>query len=119
MTCSKTIELIDEITLHNKHSVYRDGNNFRVVTQKKEGVEYTKILPSENVKRLLQLCQGKTITKDQATILFNSNCDNLDLPYSYGHKLKYYVQDMLLVLVAMGKATVNKKGRAYLYHVVK
>ena len=117
--CSKTIELIKEITLRNKHFVYRDGDDFRVVSVKERGVEYTTIIPSENKERLMQLCQGKTVTKDRATILFGANCDNLDLPYTYGHNLKFYVQAMLLVLVATGKATMNKKGTGYLYHVGK
>ncbi|OHB79962.1 MAG: hypothetical protein A2Z25_08340 [Planctomycetes bacterium RBG_16_55_9] len=119
MMCPKTIELIKEITLRNKHYIYRDGDNFRAVSVKKQGVEYVNIIPSENIQILNQLCQDKTVTKDKATIFFGANCDNLDLPYTYGHKLKYYVQDMLLILVAIGKATINKKGRGYLYHVSK
>jgi len=115
--CSETVEFLKEITLRNNHRVYSSDEDFRVVSVKERGVEYTRIIPSENIERLIQLCKGKTVTVKQAAILFGANCDDLDLPYTYGHKFEYYVQDMLLVLVANGKAKIDKKSRSYIYHI--
>jgi hypothetical protein len=40
-----------------------------------------------------------------------------NLPYHYGHQLGYYAQDVLLILVALDKATMTKEGRRYIYTV--
>ena len=114
---SKTLDFLQEITLRNKHIVYRDKDNFRVAQIKESGEEHAHSILSENIERLMQLCHGKTMTVQQANALFGANCSDLDLPYTYGYKLRYYVQDMLLILVATGKATMSKKGKAYIYHV--
>jgi hypothetical protein len=115
--CSKAMELLQEIKLRNKHLVYTDGHDFRVVSVKEQGVEHTRVIPSENIERLAELSHGKTLTPPQATMLFGAYCSDLDLPYTFGHQLKYYVQDMLLVLVATERAKMSKEGRGYVYHV--
>ncbi len=111
------MELLGEITLRNKHRIYGDGQGFRVVSCKEYGIEHVQVIPSQNIDRLMELSHGRTVTAPQAASLFGACCGDLDLPYTYGYKLQYYVQEMLLVLVATGKATMSKKGRRYVYHI--
>jgi hypothetical protein len=39
------------------------------------------------------------------------------LAYTYGDKVRYSAQAVLLVLVASGRASVKKVGRAYEYRI--
>lgn len=117
--CSRTMELLKEIKLRNKHVVYGDGQDFRVVSSKERGIEHAQSIPSQNVERLAQLARGMIVTVPQAVSLFSAYCSDLDLPYTHGYKFQYHVQEMLLVLVATGRATMSKKGRGYVYHIAE
>jgi hypothetical protein len=39
------------------------------------------------------------------------------LTYAYGDKVRYSTQAVLLVLVALGRASVEKDGRSYVYQI--
>jgi hypothetical protein len=39
------------------------------------------------------------------------------LSYTYGDQVRYSAQNVLLVLVALGRASVDKDGRSYVYYV--
>jgi hypothetical protein len=43
--------------------------------------------------------------------------ERFKLPYTYGNRLKYSGPYMLLAAVALGRATVTKEGRSYVYSI--
>lgn len=60
---------------------------------------------------------GRRVTAEQASEVLELVAERLKLPYTYGGKLRYSAQHVLLVLVALGYARVNKEGRSYVYSV--
>jgi hypothetical protein len=43
--------------------------------------------------------------------------ERFNMPYTYGNRLRYSGQYVLLAAVAVGRATVTKEGRSYVYSI--
>jgi len=108
---------IASVTIRNMRRVYSDGTTFIVAHIDSRGVEHTYGLPSPAVDRLYALTQGETLTKDEAADRLEPFADQLHLTYQYGWKLSFLVLEMLVVLVALGKATIAKRGNSYYFAV--
>lgn len=61
--------------------------------------------------------RGQRVDAAGAARVLGPKAESLKLPYTYGDKLRYSAQHVLLVLVALGEATVVKEGRTYIYSV--
>jgi hypothetical protein len=46
-----------------------------------------------------------------------SAAERFNMPYTYGNRLRYSGQYVLLAAVAVGRATVTKEGRSYVYSI--
>ncbi len=110
-------EYLREFTLRTKHLVYKDGDNYRVVSVDKHGTEHGQIISSRAINRLRLQYKGKTVTKKQAASFLGPIANKLGLPFTYGYKLGYYAQAMLLVLAATDRAKFEKVGKEYKYYV--
>lgn len=108
---------IATIQLRNEHRVYKraDGNYF-VESEDRHGAHHGQDVSSDVVDWLALNLAGAITNSERAADLLEWSAD-LDLPYTYGHKLRYFAQDVLLVLVATGRATMAQEGRGFTYRI--
>ena len=61
--------------------------------------------------------QGRRTTAEQAGRTIATKAESSGSSYTYGDRLRYSAQNVLVVLVALGAATVTKEGRTYVYAI--
>jgi hypothetical protein len=105
------------VTLRNERHIYEEGNAYYVEETDKHGRVYKEAIPGQAVAFLRETLGGTTATVEDALEALEPVAGTLGLPYTYGHKLKFYAQNVLLVLVAKGEADVEQQGRAYHYTI--
>lgn len=110
-------EFIGEVQLRNLHRVYREEENYRVDGIGTRQQIYSKQIKSDVAEYLCSKLIGHKVTSAEAADVLRSVVEQFNLPYNYGHNLSYYAQEVLVVLVALGKAGVKKEGRGYLYTI--
>jgi hypothetical protein len=112
-------EFIGEVDLRNCHRVYREGADYRVdqVNESREQVVYSYTIPAEAVKYLCSQLKGRRVTKKEGAAVLKPVANRFNLPFNDDWKLDYYAQEVLVVLVALGQAWVNKEGRGYFYTI--
>ena len=113
------IKFIGQVELRNSRLVYYLEDYYRVeqVNPRKEQKRYSDDIPDQAVEYLYNQLKGRKVTPEDASTVLQPVAKNLNLPYTYGHKLDYYAQEALVVLVALGKASLTKEGRAYFYTI--
>lgn len=74
-------------------------------------------IPAPAVEYLQAALEGRLVGVEEAASALELVAKQLNLSYTYGYKLNFYAQQVLLVLVALGKANVSKEGRGYQYRV--
>ncbi|MEG4319879.1 MULTISPECIES: hypothetical protein [unclassified Microcoleus] len=113
------IKFIGQVELRNSRRVYYLEDFYRVeqVNPNREQVTYSYDIPDKAVEYLYNQLKGRKVrTKDASTVL-KPVANELNLPYSDSHQLDYYAQEVLVVLVALGKASLSKEGRGYFYTI--
>ena len=110
-------EFIKTIEMRNRRDIYKEGDEFLILQTDKKGREYKSSIPSFVVDYLFAQLKGKRIIREDAQEILETKAAEFNLPYHYGHQLGYYAQDVLLVLVALDKATITREGRRYIYTV--
>ena len=110
-------DLLDIINLRNVYRIYAEGEDYRVVQQDKHGDEHSRTIPSNVVDYVQKEFMGSRISAEEASLALEKVGDEFNLPYTYGYKLQYYAQSVLLVLIARGDASLEKKGRGHLYTI--
>lgn len=110
-------EFVAEVTLRKPYQVYRVGNEYHVERDVRPGTTYVTKVPKSHVEILINSLSGSTVDTDEAVNAIRSSIPRDRLPYSYGYKLRFYVQAALIVLVALGMARKGKVGRRFLYSV--
>lgn len=117
MTGELLKKLLGQISLRNDYEVYEDGNAYVVTGENRRGQRYEcRVLP-EAVSYLCRRLQGQRVTAEQAGKAVEPVAERFKLPYTYGDKLRYSGQYVLVAAVALGRATVVKEGRSYVYSV--
>ena len=110
-------EFLKTLELRNRRKIYRDGSNFLIKHEDSKGQMHSRSIPSFVVDYLFIQLKGKRVIRDDAQEILEPKAAEFNLPYHYGHQLGYYAQDVLLMLVALDKATMTKEGRRYLYTI--
>jgi hypothetical protein len=110
-------QLIDTIKLRNKREVYELADGYRVDHVDAHGTKHQRRIPDQVANFCAEEFSGRELTVEEAKKLLQPHAQHLDLPYTYGYKLKFYAQKVLIVLVASGRVTMRKKGNRYLYAV--
>ena len=106
---------IGTVTLRKEYYVERCKDVFRVRSDTPERAEFGQEVEGSVMRYVAKALEGQTVTVDEAQeVLRNSE---LQLPYQYGHKQRYYAQNVLVALVADGKASHTKVGRRFEYHL--
>jgi len=113
------IKFIGQVELRNSRRVYYLEDFYRVeqVNPNREQVNYSYDIPDKVVEYLYNQLKGRKVTKKDAFTVLNPVAKQLNLPFTNGYKLDYYAQEALVVLVALGKASLSKEGRAYFYTI--
>lgn len=112
-----TRELVGRVDLRNAYRVYRDGGGYLVVGENRRGQSYESKISPDAVSFLAGKLRGQRVDAERAAKILAPVAEGFRLPYTYGDKLRYSAQHVLLVLVALGDATVHKEGRSYVYSV--
>ena len=113
------IKFIGEVELRNSRRVYYQEDSYRVeqINPNREQVTYSDDIPDKAVEYLYNQLKGCKVTPKDASTVLQAVAKNFNLPYNYGHKLDYYAQEVLVVLVALGKVSLSKDGRRYFYTI--
>ena len=111
------MHLIDTVRIRNERNVYADGSSFVVAHIDSKGNEHHSRIPSAAVDKIYDLCTGQTITMEEAGARIEPFARKMGLPYHYGWRLNFYTLEILVVLVAIGKADLWKEGRGFKFQV--
>jgi hypothetical protein len=108
---------VGEVQLRNLYGVYRCHDAFEVESTDRSGRRYIERFPLPVAAHLRTALAGRIVAVEEAAELLELAAVKLEIPYTYGHKLRFYTQSVLIILVACGQATCKKDGRRYLYTV--
>ncbi len=111
--------LIGEVLLRDRHRVYRDGEDFQVdtINEKSPSIVYNATIRGMAVEFLYSKAKGQQITAKEATTMLSEVARKFQLPYTYGSKLYYYAERVLLVLTTLKRASIKMGGREYVYTI--
>ncbi len=112
-----TRELVGRVDLRNTYSVFKQRGQYLVVGENRRGQRYECQVPPEAISYLCERTKGRRITAEQAGTILKPVAERFGLPYTYGDKLRYSGQHVLIAAVALGQVSVAKEGRSYVYSV--
>lgn len=105
-------------TLRDDYEVLlRTDGNYSVVGIDRHGTRHEDRISAETADWLRDRLRGREVGKDEAAETLRPAAQRLNLPFTYGAKLAYYAQKVLLVLVARKEAGIGKVGRRYVYTI--
>jgi uncharacterized protein (DUF1810 family) len=110
-------KLLGQVSLRNDYKVYEDGKTYVVAGENPRGQRYECSVLPEAVSYLCRRLKGQRVTAEQAGKAIEPVAERFRLPYTYGDKLKYSGQYVLIAAVALDQASVVKEGRSYVYSV--
>ena len=110
---------IDSVTLRNTYRVYKSGNNYvvRQTTEKHKIQTFEYLVRAENVRRVGRLFEGTELTIRELANYLEAHSGEFTLDYTYGYKLYYVAEHILLVLCALGRAEVEREGRGFIFRL--
>lgn len=117
MATAPVTELLDIIVLRNRHRIYRKDGGFWVVQEGRHGEEYAHPIPAQVVRFVEEQLKGLRVTAADTADFLAQHAERLGLPFTHGHKLYYYAIDVLLVLVALHRAVMEKVSNGYYYTI--
>ena len=109
--------LIGRVSLRNLYQVYEDEGGYVVVSENRRGQRYECTVRPDAVSYLRDRLGGRRVTAEQAGDALEPVAERFKLPYTYGDKLRFSGQYVLIAAVALGQATVAKEGRSYVYSI--
>lgn len=115
-------QFIGEVRLRNGRKVYFDERRRCFIVKmepRRRGEAYeTEVLP-ENVEILKKAFRSQEVSVGQVLdAVARGEVRGLSLRTNdYGYKRQYELQDILIVLAALGDAQVSKQGREYIYDI--
>lgn len=111
--------LIGEVRLRNSYFVYASANDYTVVALDRHGDRHEQTFEFESVDFVADLLDGEEVTVDQALNTIEPLVDErvIQFPFTYGYKLRFYLQSILIILVATGRAELRRDRRAFIYRI--
>lgn len=107
---------LGSVELRNLYRVHEVGDNYRVESWSGRQWHASLVL-RRNVDIIAQALRGGTVTVNEVLDrIERGEVRGLDLR-SRSYKIRYEVQDMLVVLVVRGEAAVARHGRGFVYHI--
>ena len=105
-------KLLGRVDLRNSYAVYEEGGAYTVTSEGSRGQRYECRVVPEAVDYLCDRAAGGRITSARAGAILEPVAERFSLPYTYGDRLRFSGQYVLLAAVALGRATVVKEGRS-------
>lgn len=110
--------LLREIKLRNVYRVYElDDGSYTVINIDRRGTRHEYDVPEEVADWLRDAISGDEVDKDEAADVLSTAAVQMGLPYTRDWQLGYFAQRVLLVLVARGEASMQRRGRRFVYTV--
>ncbi len=112
-------ELLRTVKLRNRYWVYQEAHGYRVDQVDRDGQTNSVSIPQSVVDYLYHALEGSRVDAGQAErVLANvPEGDPLSLQSVGGCPLEFYAQDVLLVLVALKKATCMNVNHQFIYTI--
>jgi hypothetical protein len=110
-------KLLGEVQLRRTYAVYEEGGTYTVASESPRGQRYECTVVPEAVVYLCDRAAGQRLTSSRAGAILEPVAEEFSLPYTYGERLRFSGQYVLIAAVALGRATVAKEGRSYVYSV--
>jgi hypothetical protein len=110
-------KLLGQVDLRNLYRVYEQGNSYIVTGENARGQRYECTVSREAVTYLRDRMAGRHVTAEQAGDALEPVAERFNLPYTYGDKLRFSGQYVLIAALALDQATVAKEGRSYVYSI--
>lgn len=99
------------------HRIYECHTGYRCVGIDRNGIEHADEIPKETVGSARETLSGGEWSVNTATATLESLAEADNWKFYYGYKLRFYVQDILLVIAAIGDGEYHRSGRGYTYIV--
>lgn len=106
---------IGTVTLRKQRFVERNADVYRVRSITSRHAEFGQSIDGKIVRHLALALSGETVTVEGAEKELRRS--GLSMPYQYGHKLHFFAQDVLIVLVASGQASHRAVGQRFEYDI--
>jgi hypothetical protein len=110
-------KLLGKVELRNSYAVYEEDGIYTVAGENRRGQRYECRVVPEAVSYLCRRLKGQRVTAEQAGKTLEPVAERFELPYTYGDRLRFSGEYVLIVAVALGQASVVKEGRSYMYSV--
>jgi len=112
--------LLGTVTLRNKREVYdcAEGSDWYVIVEHSSARPYPHRVLRKNVSAMHEALKGRTVTVNDVLDDFErGRIPGLRLNSYREWKRGFEVQNVLIVLCVLGLASLDKKGRAFIYTV--
>jgi len=113
-----TRQLIGTAKIRNLRRIYRVEGGYEVEHIDRRGIAHVNPIPEEAVDRLHTLCLGETLGAEEAASRLAPYAEELGLPFHYGDKLRFLVQEMLLVLEVQQRLKKRQQGNQWVYQFI-
>ena len=95
--------------------MYEEGGAYIVAGENQRGQRYEcRVVPGA-LDYICGRTRGRNITSERTGGVIEPVAERFKLPYICGDRLRYSGQYVLLAAVALGRATVIKERRSYVY----
>ncbi len=110
-------KLLGRVNLRNGYAVYEEDGAYSVASENPRGRRYECRVVPEAVEYLCDRTSGQSITSARGGAVLEPVAERFGLPYTHGDRLRFSGQYVLLAAVVLGRATVAKEGRSYVYSI--
>ncbi len=108
---------IGRVQLRNEYRVDKVQSGFVVSSVDTKGQTFSQFFKERVVDSCISVLGEREWKVDEAAFELADVAEEEGWPFSYGYKLKFFVQGLLVILVALGRADYEKVGRAFIYRV--
>ena len=106
---------VGTLTLRRQYIVERNADVYRVSSATPRQAEFGQLIEGSVVRYLAKALSGQAVWVEDADKALRKS--GLKLPYQYGHKLHFFAQSALVVLVASGQASHRSVGARIEYDI--
>lgn len=102
---------LDSVILRNEYKVYESEDGYICESTKDQGDSYVHTIPDAVVEKAASILPGRQWAARDAELALKLTALQDGWKYTYGQKFHWLVQDVLVVLVATNRATMEWKGK--------
>jgi len=113
-------QFIGKVVLRNTREIFQENSKFKVKYKKKSGETYSTLIEKRLIDYVFKKFSGREfIVEDVENLLSKRDIqERFNIPFKFGYKLHFYAQEVLVILIALNKATLEKHGRRFYYQIL-